>query len=463
MFCSLLLIVYAVYRIYLPINSLGLPSQVLRNYYTLIMVLGGIAIICFALALRLNTLLKVNLAVTIVSITITLYAVETYLEYAERLHGKLAEPKNTYELQRQQQANKLGISYDKRRKFEVFKDLKLSGVTVYPTAYPLLYISQNGFSSNTTNIFPLGGISNSTTVGINESGYFPILKTDEHGFNNPKHLYKKDELDIALVGDSFAGGDQVQLHETIAGVLRQHGFKTLSFGIGGTGSLIHLAQLKEYVELLQPKIVLWLYWSNDDIKDMAYEMKSPLLMRYLDDDQFSQHLMSRQQEIDNVLIKYADNQYSTRLVEKNKAKEKFRTLPGTRILKLYNLRSKIGLQPTTKPTQSSHQLYRQTFIKILSTANQVVSRWSGQFYFLYLPGMRHKLDSNREFVLKVATDLGISVVDVQKLIFDPHPDPRSLFGLRLGPHYNSTGYRLIAETIVKTLKANGFHPHLAKN
>ena len=41
-------------------------------------------------------------------------------------------------------------------------------------------------------IYPLSSISNAITVFDNESGYFPIIETDEHGFNNPKGLYKKN-------------------------------------------------------------------------------------------------------------------------------------------------------------------------------------------------------------------------------------------------------------------------------
>ena len=49
--------------------------------------------------------------------------------------------------------------------------------------------------------YPLGSISKFATVYDNEGGYFPIIELDEHGFNNPKGLYNKDEVDIVLVGD----------------------------------------------------------------------------------------------------------------------------------------------------------------------------------------------------------------------------------------------------------------------
>ena len=63
----------------------------------------------------------------------------------------------------------------------------------------------------------------------------------------------------------------------------------------------------------------------------------------------------------------------------------------------------------------------------------------------------HKL-----FDRKIVRD---EIIDIQKEVFGTHPDPLSLFPFRSGVgHYNAEGYRLIAETIVKRLKADGIIP-----
>ena len=98
---------------------------------------------------------------------------------------------------------------------------------------------------------------------MNESGFYPIIETDEHGFNNPKGLYKKNEVDIMFTGDSFAEGHAVHTDETIGAVLRKLNYNVINIRKAGSGSLIQLATLKEYAEPLQPKIVLWLYYEND--------------------------------------------------------------------------------------------------------------------------------------------------------------------------------------------------------
>ena len=72
---------------------------------------------------------------------------------------------------------------------KVLKDLRDSGSNAYPYFKPTLLIKSNGLKTFKRRIFPFGGISNITTILNNELGYYPIIETDEHGFNNnPKGL-----------------------------------------------------------------------------------------------------------------------------------------------------------------------------------------------------------------------------------------------------------------------------------
>ena len=64
----------------------------------------------------------------------------------------------------------------------------------------------------------------------------------------------------------------------------------------------------------------------------------------------------------------------------------------------------------------------------------------------------------REFVLHTATELEIPIIDIHKEVFNPHLDPLSLFPFRMNSHYNSDGYRLVAEAILNRLKADGIVP-----
>ena len=148
----------------------------------------------------------------------------------------------------------MGITYDTRTKMEILEDLRASGVEAFPNTFPIKYVEANGFTSDKGRIYPIGTISNSTTIFHNESGYYPIIETDEHGFNNPKGLYIENKVDIVLIGDSFTEGYSVHSDESISAVLRQLDFKAISVGKGSNGPLIEFATLKEYAEPLKPRM-----------------------------------------------------------------------------------------------------------------------------------------------------------------------------------------------------------------
>ena len=155
---------------------------------------------------------------------------------------------------------------------DALEDLKVSGVEGFPNVFPYNLIESNGLVSDKGRIYPLGTISNSKTILSNEAGFYPIIETDEHGFNNPKGLYVKNKVDILLTGDSYTEGFSVHSNETIGAVLRQLDYNTISVGKSGNGPLLELAALKEYGEPLKPKIVLWLYYIND-LSGLKNEMK----------------------------------------------------------------------------------------------------------------------------------------------------------------------------------------------
>ncbi len=130
-------------------------------------------------------------------------------------------------------------------------------------------------------------------------------------------------------------------------------------------------------------------------------------------------------------------------------------------LKLRKLRRMINLIPTATPmltTPPPTPIFRD----ILQKSKQMVLDWDGKMYFVYLPsfdrystGNEHE---NRDFVMQTATELDIPIIDIHKEVFDPHPDPLSLFPLRMYGHYNAEGYRLVAEAIGRRLEADGYIP-----
>ena len=302
----------------------------------------------------------------LVTTLITVYGFETYL-------GFFREKNIDHEV-RAIKAKKMGISYDTRTRIEVLDDLIDFGIKAFPNVVAGKHLTDNGI------IYNFGGISNITTNFWNESGYYPIIKTDEHGFNNPRGLYNENAVDIVLTGDSFTEGFSVNWNESISAVLREAGYRVLSIGKGDNGPLKEFAALKEYAEPLKPKIVLWVYYAND-MYDLIDEMKSPVLKKYLNKDGFSQNLISRQEEIDSVLIKYAQRER----VREGKKKIREMNKKIVDIIKLSKLRNLVQLVPKTKPIPKPKPAPTTIFKDILQQSKQMVSEWGGEMYFVYLP------------------------------------------------------------------------------
>ncbi len=203
---------------------------------------------------------------------------------------------------------------------------------------------------------------------------------DEHGFNNPLGFYEKGEVDIVLIGDSFAHGACVQQGQDTAGQIRQAGVPAITLGYVANGPLIELATLTEYAKHLQPKVVLWMYYESNDISDLDNENKLLTLKQYLDDN-FSQHLIERQKGIDRALKAFVIEEMEQRHCEVGEShvkKRKIFTINGLiAIMKLWNLRSLL----LTSPSRDIPPL----FYNVLNKAKERVQAWGGQIYFVYLP------------------------------------------------------------------------------
>ena len=444
---SILIMVYAIYRINNPIYSFYLKEfadyplviKARQLQYYIFILCSGISAILFYLGFRwLSDNLKLNLSISIIVTVILTYSFEFYLESPKIIQ-------------------RAGVPYDMRSSISVLNDLKDSGVTAHHNIYPNQLIESNGLETNKGRIYPLGGISNTTVIGKNESGFYPIIETDEHGFKNPKGLYKKNKVDILLLGDSFTEGETVYSDENIGAVLRESDLNVISIGKGGNGPLLELSGLKEYGEPLEPNIVLWIYYQND-FRNLSQSINSSFLKKYLHDENFSQNLIARQDEIDKVLINYIQRKLNLRdqkkldkkLTESIK-KERLAYNSLIRITKLTNLRTRfkqILSPPHNKIVIKDEEL--KVFKQILKRSKNMVTGWGGKLYFIYLPMVSIK-DDNRELMLLTVNELNIPIIDLYNEMMISHDDPLSFLPFRSHNHYNAKGYRYIAKTIIKKI------------
>jgi len=453
---SILILFYAIYKVFNPYYNITDPIKLNMQLYYLSILFASISTIFFAFGLKkINYYLKINLSLLLLSIIITIYCFEIFLEISSRNLQFNFFNKNI-------QFDKK----DKRSKIEVINDLNDPNFTT--NYFPSSFLQAQNLTKQlfkNEKIYPLSGIANSITVFDNESGYFPIVKMDEYGFNNPKGLYIKNMIDIMLVGDSFAESNTVNQNESMAAILRELGFKTITIGKGGNGPLLELATLIEYAKPFQPNLVLWLYYKNDFV-NLHDEMNSSFLKNYLYKNDFSQNLILQQDKIDRILKKFIKKVWD---VESKIAQINFNRIElenhwAIKISKLYNLRSKLSfvgvpLSPTDKNINIDE--LQNNFKKILKKSKKTVLDWGGEMYFVYLPAYEHYAynieDKNYKFVLDTLKELEIPVIDIHKDLFESFPDPLSLFPPNYY-HYNAKGYKLIAETINNRLKDDNFIP-----
>ena len=109
----------------------------------------------------------------------------------------------------------------------------------------------------------------------------------------------------------------------------------LSFGIANNGPLTELGTIREYINYVKPKIILWVFHPND-LYDIKREIKKPILKDYFKEN-FYQNLVNRQNEIDFFLKNIMD---SSKNGIKSKSKAFFITLKRNirSHLTLHNLR-----------------------------------------------------------------------------------------------------------------------------
>ena len=139
---------------------------------------------------------RANLALLTVSTVLALYAVEGFqwLRNSNIDQGHRSA------------ALAAGKDYDQRTKVAVVEDLRAESVDAWPTVTPYMHLGSGGLMSNGGALYPLGGLSRVMTVVCNETGRYLVYESDEHGFNNPYATHRAEEIDLAIVGDSFAQG-----------------------------------------------------------------------------------------------------------------------------------------------------------------------------------------------------------------------------------------------------------------
>jgi hypothetical protein len=410
-----------------------------KKYY-LIFILGTLF---WFLSLFLNDKKKIIVLYCSTTIIFILYFYETLRFYAPEINkSKIMRLINN--------ERKLPEQVDEKNKISIINELKRTkGIDVVPSVFPRALLEKK------LDLFPFGGVSNTTTVFCKEGEEYSIYISDRFGFNNLDKEWSNNNLSWFLVGDSFTHGSCVLQHENFASkIIDITKESAVSVGMSGNGPLIELATIKEYATQKKPKIVLWIYFERNDLEDLKKEKTNSLLMKYMNKN-FTQNLNLKQKEIDkklrkNILI--AEREFKNKNDSKRKKTKKFTAF--NKIIRLQIVRDKMALD------RGLNYGIDPLFKKIILEGKNHINSWGGKLYFVYLPdkerysGNKANDDNylKRKEVIKLIKMLNIPIIDVHKDFFMKQDDPLSFYAHRIYGHFNPEGYKKIAELIVKKTK-----------
>ena len=409
-------------------------GSIRENYFSLFIFFLMIMILSLInFFLKKKNQFKINLL--LVSIIFSVYLVELFLQVSlkpENAHQKLKYEK------------KFNPNLDARNKFEFYesylkKNKKLA----------LRYTPDNWLNSK-EKVFPLAGISNVETTLCNESGKWITFRSDRYGFNNPDNFWNNPYY-LAL-GDSFTQGDCVKRSKNLTSNLSKLLKKNvLNLGYGGNGPLIELAALVEYSKVTAPKHIIWFFYEGNDVLDFYREKRDSLLIKYLNDENFSQNLVNKQPDIDNLIRKKSLN------VRKN-----YNTLSKiitfTDFIKLRKIRSLFHKQ---------NFLVDDSLLQIFIKGKKISKKLNSKFTVILIPSYeRYREQNNNIFRQKKIYSLDdniaklenmfkkekIEFINLHKNFFSKTNDPLNFYPFRYNNHFTENGYYEISNFIYNNLK-----------
>lgn len=364
---------------------------------------------------------------------------------------------------------------DERSRVDVVRDLRSTGIDAYPSVVGNVLRGDpvgrripfdNGqvftLELDGRRILPLANVSGRTTVYCNENGQYSIFRSDEFGFNNPPGLWNRP-VDVALVGDSFVQGACVAPTENMAAVLRDSSIAALTVGSDDFGPLSELALLREYVSLVQPEYVVWVYYEGNDMRNLGDEQKSELLLNYLE-PAHTQDLVDRQAEIDDALARFIDLNLAIAAERTSRDTPAPRRPPilhlMARALTLHAVRNAVGVADLAG--QRALCCAIPLFDRILRQAKVEVEAWGGQLIFVYVPsGARYYMPTvawthepelrARGRILRMVRRVGLPIIDMHEKI-GSSDDPRSFY-YHNRSHFGPSGYRATVDAILEYLRS----------
>ncbi len=405
--CSLVLFFYTYY--YSEILFSGSRIQFYKKYYFI----SSFLLITSCSILLFKNETRIKILTIFYSTFLSFFLIETYLTVINSSKFNL----NNYE------------------KRSLYNNMKKSDPNVTVAMLPININDE---------LYTLSGISLKKTIYCKEHDYFSIFNSDRYGFNNPDTVWDQNKIEYLLVGDSFTLGSCVKEKNTIAGNLRKNDNTNfiINLGYSGNGPLLEYASLREYLPLMNVDKIFWIFYEGNDLLELKGELKNKILIKYIDDSNFSQKLWNRQKYIDNylngIINKNLDDTSS--YIQKNKF-IKFKNFLKLYYLRLYFLESFFNELPYAD------------FEKILKLTKKLAIQNNSELYFVYIPTFENlnnkffnRYDKIYENIIKIVDDAKIKKIDLYKE-FLSLKNPKEIYPFKDDGHLNERGYNIIANKI----------------
>ena len=321
----------------------------------------------------------------------------------------------------------------------------------------------------------LSGVSNSLTILCNENGYFSTYQSDRYGFNNPNDEWDKKQIDYMLIGDSFTQGACVNRPNDIASVIRKTSNKTvLNLGVSSIGPYEEFAILREYFFVKKPKNIIWIFYEGNDLYDLADKDGYPILRHYQEDEYYSQGLMFDQRQVDKLGAEYIETEIKNQIrnLQSSDKPSKIKTI--YQFIKLYKTRVKLFgnkneyvqkkkndyiKQKTLISLTNSNLFWMEKFTEILKKTKNFAKKNNSKLYFVYLPEFgRYKPNFENDILQEIKSiiteEVNIPFINIDELVFKKEKNPLIFFPNKNYGHYNTLGYKKIANSIYEYVKNN---------
>jgi len=328
------------------------------------------------------------------------------------------------------------------------------------------YFNKTDFSLGVTQeriiknqLIPFRGPINKQILSCNEDLKYKLINNDKYGFKNPNSVYDR-KIKIALIGDSYAEGLCEDETNDIAGHLRKINYNTINLGVSGSGPLVSLGIVREYLSKLDPDFVVYLYFEGNDLNDLNWEKKTYLL-NYLDPNykinylkkynEIEQFLENHQKEIVKEIENFDLNDYSKK--NRNSFNEILKDL-----LEISNIKGILR----SSFSNSDKKIDLDLFYEVLQSIDYEVRQNGSKLIFVYLPTWsRYYTKFNKDkFIYNKKKEIldylnknHIHYIDFEKILSNTK-NKENFFPLGFVGHYNSKGYEKISNLIKDSIENN---------